>query len=69
MNLYSSGLAHEDAANAASVSEFDAPSPQDGQDDEFGRWLEAQSALFRGKRPQAHGSPVPALLNRALLGT
>ena len=68
MALYDIRLAaHEDAANAASVGAYAAPLPQDGvQDDEFGRWLEAQSALFRGKRP---GAQVPALLNRALLGT
>lgn len=67
MAPYNTGLAHEDAANAASVREFAAPLLQDSsQDDEFGRWLEAQSALFRGKRP---GAQVAALLNRALLGT
>ena len=53
---------HEDAANSPHLSEFGAFADAGIPGDEFGRWLEAQSALFRGKllspRSQAFISAV-----------
>ena len=68
MALHNAGLAaHEEAANASPINDFAVPLSQSGApDDEFGRWLAAQSELFRGKRAAAH---IPALLNPSLLNT